>query len=718
MLETYILQKMSKSNIIQLYKTNYVKKGYIKEFSMQETNFSKQIFDIVSNVPQGQFVFMEDLVTGISSWSKEAKEYFGFPDTDFTNTTEVLKNLVHPDDLPRWEQEVEEVLSLQSDGFFYTYQIKNASGEYVHCTGKGKVILGEGKEPLFFAGSITVHQGEEIQDAITDLPKVQSFLQQVSQTKKRNKECLLLALEIKRFNGINALYGYNFGSKALYETARMIKRIVGDDGMVFRLEGVTFGILFRNNNIEYAKQIFMEIKESMAKFSLDGSALNIDIYGGVLYTKNYKVSSQTVYSCLLSALEKAKDEDTYELVIFDDESHESNYKMLELLDAIKTAIRNECKGFYLCYQPFVSTVTGKIIGAEALVRWRNKIFGEVSPGRFVPHLESHPCFYDLSIWVLRRAVQDAKEIVKDYPGFFINVNMSYSQLERPEFKHEVISILKELDFPAKNLQLELTERCRNLDMNYLKEQLSFFREHGIKIALDDYGTGNSTINLLCDLPITCVKIDQTFILNILNKGSNRVVVDSTVQCAKRLGLNVCLEGVETQEIKDFIGKYSANYHQGYFYSRPVEFTQFKGFIRETWPVSGVSLIRGNPKDNFGVDSILSMIPGGFFIYADNESEKILSVNEMLLDIFECKTLDEFLEHTGGSFKGIVHPQDYLEVSRSIAKQINESNANLDFVKYRIITKNGKVKQVRDYGHLVHNDSDADLYYVFIVEEHN
>jgi c-di-GMP-related signal transduction protein len=255
-------------------------------------------------------------------------------------------------------------------------------------------------------------------------------------------------------------------------------------------------------------------------------------------------------------------------------------------------------------------------------------------------------------------------------------------------------------------------------MNYLKEQLTFFRDHGIKIALDDYGTGNSTNNLLCDLPITCVKIDQTFILNILNKGSKRVVVASTVQCAKRLGLKVCLEGVETQEIKDFIGKYSANYHQGYFYSRPVEFGRFKEFVKETWPVSNVSLIKGNPNDNFGVDSILSMIPGGFLIYADDETKKIISVNEMLLDIYECKSLEEFLELTGGSFAGMVHPEDYQEVSRTIVQQISESSANLDFVKYRIVTKNGKIKYVRDYGHLVHNDGDADLYYVFIVEEHN
>lgn len=689
----------------------------LKEDSMQSTDINTKIFEIISNIPDGQFIFVENIAAGISNWSKEAVDYFGLPGLNVCNTKEVMRAKVHPDDVERWDQEMQAVFSLQRDGFFFTYQIKNAMGEYVPCTGKGKIILGESGAPLIFAGSMTIHQGEEANDAITDLPKFQSFLKQVSQVKKRNKECLLMAFEIKRFNSINALYGYNFGSRILYETASLIKKIVGNEGTVYRIDGISFGIILKKCQLEFAKKIFRELREHLAGFSLDGSAVNVEMYGGALYTKNYEVSSQTVYSCLLSALEKAKDEDSYDLIIFDDESHESNYKMMEMLSAIKASIRNECEGFYLCYQPFVSTVTGKIIGAEALIRWRSPVYGEVSPGRFVPHLESHPCFYDLSIWVLRKAMQDAKEIIQDYPGFFINVNMSYSQLERPEFTQEVVNIIEELDFPAKNLQLELTERCRNLNMKYLKEQLTFFREHGIKIALDDYGTGNSTINLLCDLPITCVKIDQTFILNILNKGSNRVVVDSTVQCAKRLGLKVCLEGVETQEIKDFIGKYSANYHQGYFYSRPVEFSEFKGFIKETWPVSGVSLIKGNPKDNFGVDSILSMIPGGFFIYADNETEKILSVNEMLLDIFECDSLDEFLEHTGGSFKGIVHPEDYQEVSRSIAQQINESNANLDFVKYRVITKKGNIKQVRDYGHLVHNDSDADLYYVFIVEEH-
>lgn len=679
-------------------------------------DINAKIFDIVNNVSDGQFVFIQSLDTNLVTWSKEAAAYFNLPATEINAEDDIFDALVHPDDRTLWTKEMKDTLTLKNDGFFVSAHIKNSNGRYVPCTAKGKIILGDGGVPMLFAGSIIVLKEEEDYDAVTDLPRVQQFLKDVRRVKNENQECLIMALEIKRFYNINALYGYNFGSKTLYEVARYMKELVGLNAKVYRLDGVIFGFVFKENNIEYAKQVFQEIREKLGKFSLDGCAMNIEICGGALYTKNYAVSSQTIYSCLLSALEKSKDEENYELVLFDDETHESNFRMLELLDAVKAGIRNNCEGFYLCYQPFVSTVTGKIIGAEALVRWRSPIFGEVSPGRFVPHLESHPCFYDLSIWVLRKALEDTKTLLADSPGFFINVNMSYSQLERPDFKFEVISILDEYQFPKTHLQLELTERCRNLDMGYLREQLEYFRSYGIKIALDDYGTGNSTINLMCDLPVTCVKIDQTFILNILNKSNNRVVVDSTVECAKRLGLNVCLEGVENQEIKDFIGQYSASYHQGYFYSRPIEIDKFKAFLESSWTVSEVSLIKGNPKANFGADSILSMIPGGFFIYADDETEKLLSVNETLLSIFECTTLDEFLELTGGSFKGIVHPEDYQEVSRSISQQIQDDAANMDFVKYRIITKTGKVKTVRDYGHLVHNENDADLYYVFVVED--
>ena len=682
---------------------------------MQGEELSSKILDVVDYVSDEQFVFVQDMNTGVCVWSKEAVEYFGLPGTNMPNTTSIFGALVHPDYFDKWIQELNDVFTLKHDVFFCEYQIKNAKGEYVPCVGKAKMILDESGRPALFTGSLIIQKKEIERDPTTGLQRTASFLEGIRKA-KRNKKCLSIAIEVKGLQRINTLYGYNFGNKVLYAIANYMKKVIGDQGTVYRLDGTDFAIIVDNNDIEFAKQVFVDIREGLNNFELDGNYQNIEIRGGALYTENSLISAQTILSCLLSALDLAKEDNAYDLIVLDDATHESNYKMMELLDGIKAGIRNDCQGFYLCYQPFVSTLTGKIIGAEALVRFRNETFGEVSPGRFVPHLESHPCFYDLSIWILRRALMDVKEILREEPNFFVNVNMSYSQMERESFRYDVISILEELDFPPHNLQLELTERCRNLNLSYLRDQLTFFREHGIRIALDDFGTGSSTINLLCELPISSVKIDQSFILNILDNNSNQVVVESTVECAKRLGLTVCIEGVENQEIRDFLAQYSATYHQGYFYSRPIEFDEFKNIVRNSWKMIQVNLLKGDYSQTLGADHILSMMPGGFFIYNRDDNESLLTVNETLLAIYECKTLDEFMRLTGGSFRGMVHPEDYDRIEESIEQQVKENDASMDFVKYRIITKNGKLKNVRDYGRLIEREDNVALYYVFLVED--
>jgi len=683
---------------------------------MQADKLSEKILDIVNKVSDEKFVFVQDMHTGIATWSQEAVNYLNLPGINLKDTTSVFGALVHPDDFPKWIQELNAVFSGSKEDFFCTFSIKNARGNYVPCIEKGRMVYNEEGHAEVFAGTVTIQKKEVEQDPLTDLPKLQEFIEDV-RTAKTKKECLAMAVELRHFHNVNTLYGYHFGNKTLYSLAKHMKEVIGSKGKVYRMEGTQFLFLFENNEVEDARQFYAELRDALAAFEMDSCILNLEISGGALHTHNCTVSSQTILSCLLSALERAKDEESFELVVFDDETQEDNYKMMELLDAIKAAVRNGCEGFYLCYQPFVSTTTGKIIGAEALIRFRSPIFGEISPGRFVPYLESHPCFNDLSIWVLKKAIEDTKELLKNNPRFFVNVNMSYSQLERPSFKQEVVSILDAMEFPHENLQLELTERCRNLDLDYLREQLQYFRDQRIKVALDDFGTGNSTINLLCELPITCVKIDQTFIRNILDKTNNQVVVNSTVDCAKRLGLSICMEGVETSEIKEFIGQYAASYHQGYFYSRPVEIERFKEVLKESWRVSKVKLLRGGPRASYGADSILSMMPGGFFIYTDTEEENLITVNETLLSIYGCDTLDEFLELTGGSFRGMVHPDDYQSVSKSICEQIERNDTGMDFVRYRIQTKDGPVKYVRDYGRLIQGDGDVALYYVFLVEDY-
>lgn len=684
---------------------------------MRNNGLNSLILDTINEVSDGKYIYVHDMESGKVRWTKAAKEYFGLPDVYMADFSEIWYSMIHPNDVEKCRKELEDVLNEKKDSFFMLYHLKNAKGNYVLCRGKGKIIRDDEGVAKVFTGAITLCTGDLSYDGVSGLQTANGFTKTIQRYKDDGQKYLTLVVEILNFNNVNTLYSYNFGSKVIYELATRFHDMVETIGHVYRNEGTQFIFLVKDKDTDYIKGLFEEVRSMCAHFTLDGNVLNLEIVGGMLCAEAWSKDPHDVLSCLVSIIEKAKAEELYELIVYDDELHTKMYQSTQLINTIKSAILNDCEGFYLCYQPFVSTISGRVIGAEALIRWKNEEFGMVSPFRFIPYIESHPCFYDLGLWILRQAVSDAKKISKIQPNFFINVNMSYSQLEHPGFKEEVVKILEEVGFPNQCLQLEITERCRNLDMRFLKEQLDYFKEHKIKIALDDYGTGTSTIDMLCDLPIDCVKIDQTFILNILKQSNNQVIVDTTLQCTKRLGIDVCLEGVENQEIKDFVGQYSANYHQGYYYSRPVEFDEFLKFLDQTWETDDINILYGNSRSGMDVNNILSIFPGAFFVYRNDSEEKLICANEELLHIFECETAEEFKELTGNSFKGIVHPDDYERVVSSINRQIaNSVNNNFDSVDYRIRTKNGNEFLVHDYGHLVKNEYNEEVYYVFLAKD--
>ena len=684
---------------------------------MGNVGLNELILDTVNEVSDGKYIFIYDMKKEVVRWSKAAKEYFGLPNVYLNDFNQIWRERIHPNDLEKCKQELADVLTQKKDSFFILFHMKNAKGEYNLCRGKGKVLHDDDGNAVIFTGAITLCVGDISWDGVSGLQTANGFIRTISKYEEENQKYLTLVVEILNFSNVNTLYSYNFGSKVIYELATKFHDMIEGIGHVYRNEGTQFIFLVKDVDTDYIKSLYEQVRDLCARFTLDGNVLNLEIAAGMLCAEKWSREPHAVLSCLVSIVEKAKTEEIYDLIIYDDALHTKMYETTQLINTIKSAIQNDCEGFYLCYQPFVSTISGKVIGAEALIRWRSEELGTVSPFRFIPYIESHPCFYDLGLWILRQAISDAKKISEIQPNFFINVNMSYSQLEHPGFKEEVVKILEEMDFPNRCLQLEITERCRNLDMRFLKEQLDFFKEHNIKIALDDYGTGTSTIDMLCDLPIDCVKIDQTFILNILKQSNNQVIVDTTLQCTKRLGIDVCLEGVENQEIKDFVGQYSANYHQGYYYSRPVEYDEFIKFLNQTWETERINILYGNDRGGLDVNNILSIFPGAFFIYRNDANEKIICANEELLRMFECENEEEFKELTGNSFKGIVHPDDYERVVNCINSQIaNFRNNNFDSVDYRIRTKTGKEYVVHDYGHLVKNEYNEEVYYVFLAKD--
>jgi EAL domain-containing protein (putative c-di-GMP-specific phosphodiesterase class I) len=365
------------------------------------------------------------------------------------------------------------------------------------------------------------------------------------------------------------MYGYRFGNRVLQLYARAVIERFGTAGHVYRIDGTKFAVISNILSIADLKREYNSFREFLReKFVVDGKTILLDLHSGAIRVTDFNVDSKTIYACLNYAYTESYLKRQGELVEFRNELTNDNFKKLEKLHAIRVSIMHGFQGFYLLFQPVVDARTEKLIGAEALLRWKSDPYGMVPPDQFIPVLESDPLFPELGEWILRESLISAKQILERHPGFVINVNLSYTQLEKPDFVDMVLSILKDVGFPPELLCLEVTERCRLLDLELLKNVLTSLKSYGIKIALDDFGTGFSSLNILREIPIDIIKIDRSFVTKIENNDVDRMIVGTVANLANIFGAKVCVEGIETEGMRDILRLYHVASFQGYFYGKP------------------------------------------------------------------------------------------------------------------------------------------------------
>lgn len=390
----------------------------------------------------------------------------------------------------------------------------------------------------------------------------------------------LLKIGLDQFSHINVMYGAAFSDKILNCAAQELLRLLRGKGYVYRLSGAKFVISFKNVSKEELQKIYDEIVEAFENTEVEGKKIPLKVSAGAIFMEPYMKETNAVRSRLTYALNHSRLEHHGELVIFNDEVCGSDENQFELIGVIHQCATHNFEGFRMFYQPIADTKTGKIRGMEALLRWELEPYGMVSPGVFMEWLEQDPCIFDLGNWILRTALTDVQKLRKETEGFFVNVNVAAAQLERREFRSAVMNILKETGAKPEELCLELTERCRDLDIHFLRGEVEFFHSQGIKIALDDFGTGNSSLSLALELPFDELKVDMSFIRDIKQKPQNQAMVQSIVDYARRTNTETCIEGIEDKEVSDYIEKFGSTWQQGYYYSKPVPIEQFEEVLRE------------------------------------------------------------------------------------------------------------------------------------------
>lgn len=545
---------------------------------MEKSQIFQEMISRISKLSQDSYLMVTDMQHNLTFVPESTAEFLGIPSGWCEDGYKiVLEKSVHPYDCPEYTEEMKKRLrgiNLEND--LYIRMGKNK--KYVMTQIITDMILEQGKNRYFIVLLRNQNVIPEI-DPLTDLYGQVKFEKDIVDYIQQGRKVAVLEIEIDHMNDINILYGTNYSDRIQKVLAYRFIYMMDADKAVYRMGNSNYAFILRDASREEAAAFLEKIRARLEEsVVLENNHFDLKIYASGIILDHYEGEISTVQSKLEYVLGKMRTRRDHKLMFFNDLVQINGDVDLDLMKIIHQSVLNQCDGFYVEYQPVVHAQTGEIAGAEALVRWKKEPYGIVPPGMFIDWLESNPCMYDLGNFVLKQALTDAVEFRKSNPDFFINVNMSAKQLERKTFCGVVMALLKETGFPAGQLCLELTERCRSMPVSVMEEKLLYLKQHGVRLAMDDYGTGSASSRVLLQTPMDEIKIDMSFIRGITDNQTKQALVRSMVDFANKADLKSCLEGVEDEKLQNYLRSFGATWFQGYYYSRPVQAAAMKKLL--------------------------------------------------------------------------------------------------------------------------------------------
>ena len=538
-----------------------------EDFWMGDADFFAGMMSKVTDLSKNLYLLVTDLQKNQTFVPEKTAEFLGMEAGYSLDFYQKLTAHVHPYDIPEYEEAMGK--RLKKEALSEPLYIRMGKENLDYMMGFSTDVLRKENREYLIVVLKNENALQEI-DAQTDLYSQVKFEEHIKDYLATRRKVAVLEIEFDHMNDMNILYGTNYSEQMQREIGLRFIYMMDADTAVYRMNSSNFAFILRDADREEAEAYMEKIKDTLKENAyIDGHFFEFKIYASGLILDDYKGDISTVQSKLEYTLEKARERRSTDILFFNDLVLSYGGMDLDLMKIIHQSVLNHCDGFYVEYQPIVTSEDGKIMGAEALVRWKKEPYGAIPPGLFIDWLENDPSMYDLGNFVLEQALWDSKLFLQQNPDFFINVNVSAKQLERPDFCRVVLELLDKTEFPVRHLCLEITERCRSLPVSVINERMAVLRGYGIKFAMDDFGTGSSSSAMALEMLIDEIKIDMSFIRKILVNKKNKAIVQSMVDFANAVNIKSCLEGVENKALEDYLRTVGATWFQGYYYSKPV-----------------------------------------------------------------------------------------------------------------------------------------------------
>lgn len=538
-----------------------------EDFWIEDVEFFSDMMAKITDLSRNLYLLVTDLQKNQTFVPEKTAEFLGMEAGYSLDFYQKLTAHVHPYDIPEYEEAMGK--RLKKEALSEPLYIRMGKEKTDYMMGFSVDVLRKENREYLIVVLKNENALQEI-DAQTDLYSQVKFEEHIKDYLATRRKVAVLEIEFDHMNDMNILYGTNYSEQMQREIGIRFIYMMDADTAVYRMNSSNFAFILRNADREEAEVYMEKIRDTLKENAyIDGHFFEFKIYASGLILDDYKGDISTVQSKLEYTLEKARERRSTGILFFNDLVLSYGGMDLDLMKIIHQSVLNHCDGFYVEYQPIVTSEDGKIMGAEALVRWKKEPYGAIPPGLFIDWLENDPSMYDLGNFVLEQALWDSKSFLQQNPEFFINVNVSAKQLERPDFCRVVLELLDKTEYPVRHLCLEITERCRSLPVSVINERMAVLRGYGIKFAMDDFGTGSSSSAMALEMLIDEIKIDMSFIRKILVNKKNKAIVQSMVDFANAANIKSCLEGVENEALEDYLRTVGATWFQGYYYSKPV-----------------------------------------------------------------------------------------------------------------------------------------------------
>ena len=535
----------------------------------------KALFDLIKRTTDEYLVFV-DIETRTALLSPNLVRDFGLPAEVVADFGAAWTPLVHPEERDQLVASLSAIMDrLNVFEHAMEYRVRDRSGVYVWLRSRGRVgALGkDGAEPIFVSEIRRMANRNQADDITGLLNKYQfehSLRVALSAYRITGQGGAVLVLGIDNFKIVNETFNRMFGDRVLKLVADVILALLPEELTLYKLDGDEYGIIYPVADAETAQRLYENVQKALTQpFDLDGHRIFLTVSAGtVLYPqagKDYLVLQKHAEAAMDLAKRAGKNRNC----LFSKEQYNRWVRSISMRDDLRASVEEGCSAFRLMYQPQVDARTRRLIGAEALLRWRSPRGRMVAPMEFIPLLEETKLILPVGKWIFETAARQCLEWRKRVPGFRMSINMSYEQVRDLSFRDFVPQCLGKLGLPADAITLELTESKIVADWNFVNEQFDGYRGQGIRIAMDDFGTGYSSLASLKNLSCDIVKIDREFVKNILDNDFDKQLVSAVVALCHSIGIKACIEGVEDvpvyELLRDLCG---ADSIQGYLFGRP------------------------------------------------------------------------------------------------------------------------------------------------------